>query len=453
MRASTARLLIFISNMALVLGLVALPSWQHWILKPRAQPGIYFEYVDFILYATDLLLITGILAGFGGRFLAQQSIDLGPFFITGPLVILIAWSGLSVWWALDKPLAAYQTLRLTLFLGYYLVWAQADAPWRVAAWALLLSAVVQGSVGLGQFIKQGSLGLRSLGEIPLAPIHGFSILHAAGRDWLRAYGLTQHPNVLGGVLAVSILLAMREYWAGRAYRQVWLIGLWCIGLGGLVVSFSRSAWLGYGAGVIAMLALTLVGDQGSKYYRKARQGLILACAAVLAVSVIFLGPIVISRLAGRTNPLETRSIDERVLGTREGIEMVLAHPLFGIGQANYPVVRQAATLVQHPEYGSIVPQQIHTVPLLVASELGLGGAALWLYASLAPLAVFATARSHWQMVSPELIAATGALVAVFIIGLFDYYPWLLQQGRLIQWLAWGLWANAWSHQTSCIRLG
>ena len=40
-----------------------------------------------------------------------------------------------------------------------------------------------------------------------------------------------------------------------------------------------------------------------------------------------------------------------------------------------------------------------------------------------------------------LIGVSGALLAVTLIGLFDYYTWLLAPGRLWQWLAWGLWGS------------
>jgi hypothetical protein len=30
---------------------------------------------------------------------------------------------------------------------------------------------------------------------------------------------------------------------------------------------------------------------------------------------------------------------------------------------------------------------------------------------------------------------------VTIIGLFDYYPWLLPPGRLWHWIIWGLWSG------------
>ncbi len=44
--------------------------------------------------------------------------------------------------------------------------------------------------------------------------------------------------------------------------------------------------------------------------------------------------------------------------------------------------------------------------------------------------------------SPTLIAASGALLAVTVLGLFDYYTWSLVPGRIWFWLVLGFWAGA-----------
>jgi len=39
------------------------------------------------------------------------------------------------------------------------------------------------------------------------------------------------------------------------------------------------------------------------------------------------------------------------------------------------------------------------------------------------------------------LGSSAALIGIAVIGLFDYYPWLLQPGRLWQWCLWGVWAR------------
>ena len=44
----------------------------------------------------------------------------------------------------------------------------------------------------------------------------------------------------------------------------------------------------------------------------------------------------------------------------------------------------------------------------------------------------------------SLLGPTAALLALFVIGLFDYYPFQATQGRLLTWTVLGLWGAAWA---------
>src|SRR5690606_34838342 len=111
---------------------------------------------------------------------------------------------------------------------------------------------------LGQFFQQTDLGLEWLGELPLNPaFSGVTVLGARGTRWLRAYGLTTHPNQLGALLT-ALLLFLLPAWltliqTGDSRRRLLLYttGI-ALGLAGLYVSFSRSAWLAFGGGLLVM---------------------------------------------------------------------------------------------------------------------------------------------------------------------------------------------------------
>jgi len=71
---------------------------------------------------------------------------------------------------------------------------------------LLIITFVQGTVAIAQFALQRDLGLLALGELPLNPaFEGITVLYARNQPWLRAYGLTAHPNLLGAILAMLLL--------------------------------------------------------------------------------------------------------------------------------------------------------------------------------------------------------------------------------------------------------
>jgi O-antigen ligase len=73
----------------------------------------------------------------------------------------------------------------------------------------------------------------------------------------RAYSVVQNPNVLGGILAMGALvstgLVLSRALAG--IRRLALAGACLVQLGGLAVTFSRGAWIGFVVGLLAMLAL------------------------------------------------------------------------------------------------------------------------------------------------------------------------------------------------------
>jgi hypothetical protein len=38
-------------------------------------------------------------------------------------------------------------------------------------------------------------------------------------------------------------------------------------------------------------------------------------------------------------------------------------------------------------------------------------------------------------------ASAAILVSLTVISWFDFYPWFSQQGRLLSWISWGVWAQ------------
>jgi hypothetical protein len=87
--------------------------------------------------------------------------------------------------------------------------------------------------------------------------------------------------------------------------------------------------------------------------------------------------------------------------------------------------------------------------LEAAAEIGILGALFYGFLMVSPwLALW---MNHRQLqFTPLLIGASALLLAVSVVGFFDYYTWLLEPGRYWQWLAWALWGLA--YQTSR-RLG
>lgn len=303
---------------------------------------------------------------------------------------------------------------------------------------LAFAVLCQGAVALLQFLSQGDLGLRALGELPLSTnLDAISILWVEDRAWIRGYGLTDHPNLLGTMLAVSLLILIEREVRGRMreFRSMLLVFVVGIGFLGLLATFSRAAWLGFLAGlVVFLLPRRFEGILHSKRHAPrrtfpidthaageaggGRRGLALWAIlgrrgawmlALLLVSALFLFPyreLLGARLLIVDSPVEARSLDERLRDARLALDLVAAHPLVGVGPGRYD---EAARLLDPHAL------TVHDVPLLVAAELGLPAAALWLWLALYPFI------SRLSNLDPRL----APWAAWVVNGLFDPNPWPL----------------------------
>jgi hypothetical protein len=310
-------------------------------------------------------------------------------------------------------------------------------------------------------IQQHSLGLKALDELELDPAwNGVSIVWAEGIRSLRAYGLSDHPNILGGCLAFALLLIAAWYVEGSETRSsahsaalrdaalinrgsgsLWrapAVGLFALGELGLLLAYSRSAWVALGAGLLVIVALFLITHQTNAL----RDLLALLAAGLILVAPFawqnagYLGMRFNLGASFSQGTPENRSIAERVVLNRAVNTLFAEHALEGVGLGALPVAMRQ----RFPDF-PINYQPAHIVLLDVAAELGIAGAMLYAIALLGPWFALGLNRRRLDFArQPALVGITGLLAAVTVVSLLDYYSWLLAPGRLWQWLIWGLWA-------------
>ncbi|HEX6387540.1 MAG TPA: O-antigen ligase family protein [Anaerolineae bacterium] len=253
---------------------------------------------------------------------------------------------------------------------------------------ICLIILTQAGVAIAQFALQRDLGLVAMGELPLNPLfEGITVLYARGQPWLRAYGLTAHPNLLGALLATLLLLLLPVYGRWRGWRKAGLIIVMSVGALGLLVSFSRAAWLGLATG---MLAWTILSGRLATIFRQSEQQQgeagnrrppvrrVLLLLLLLLPLLIFLWlnyDLVLSRFVALSTPVEAESISQRLDDARTALRVIADYPLFGVGLGNYVY----AALHFDPD-----ANRVHNVPLFVAAELGIVGGLLWLWLAVAP---------------------------------------------------------------------
>ncbi|MBN1402393.1 MAG: O-antigen ligase family protein [Anaerolineae bacterium] len=406
----------------------------------------------------------------------------GRTFSAGPLHVILIMAALT--WALDMPLLAWRR-RLHLgpgltalpVLGFGVltvarIWPVHDprAAWVAAGstlvfWMAYLQGVqglplgsmmgalacvclLQGGVAVAQATWQRSIGLQWLGEAVLDPqAQGVSVVQSMGQRWLRAHGLMAHPNILGGYLALMICVLAGLYLdhLGDSRRRAWRIGVGgsiAVGLAALLLSFSRSGWLGMLVGLAYMAALARRGAGARLLPGIGRSRFLVATAFLLCAATAALGwGLLRSRLLLERNILELSSVSERLIDVGLAWQLIRTLPLKGVGPGYY-----VAALWAHmgnqlgPGYPGF--RVVHNIPLLAAAELGLGGAIFWLWMVMSP--PFLTLRRlRPKGASWAQIGLAAALLVALVVSLFDNYFYIPTSWRpaLSLGLVLGLWAH------------
>jgi O-antigen ligase len=424
--------------LALFLACMTMPLTGHWVLLPNTTSGVYFEYTSIILYWSDLALLLFLSAVVIWWWQARPpAFDRRPALML-PLAMLPLLALLSAASAGDRQLAVTMTLRLLFLCLFSLaLWRFRPAP-RWVALSLALSMAVQSLVATGQFAVQQDLGWQWLGELDLVPAPGkASVITVGQRLWLRGYGLTPHPNILGGILVASSLVLVTRILDARGWvRLGWLVAMSLSALA-LVVTFSRAAWFGGLVGGVVLLGA--IAGQASWRQRYGRQiiGLLLLGGALLTVLLLVQHDLVMARLTPSVSYTETRSLEERRTLVNLSRELIVSKPILGVGAGNFslainPMVTRRA---------GVTAQPVHNVPYLLAAELGLGGGLIWVILMLAPPWL---AFREWKKgrLSLWALGLTAGLVTLAVIDLFDFYSLGWPQGRLLRWMLFGLWDSA-----------
>ena len=348
----------------------------------------------------------------------HNGFDLGQKAISLPFFLFTLWGLLS----LDPELSRrtfMQGMGLVLTWLVYLYLINHRRDWSRP---LLIITLCQSLVALGQFFSQKDLGLTLLGELPLNPAFtGITVLSARGVHWLRAYGLTMHPNLLGSILTVMLLLllpAWQTHLREQKRNVMNVVFPLVIGLGvaGLFVSFSRSAWLAFLVGfVVWKIGATRFSPhlkQGSNPVSKGWSAVFtrlpyIFALLLLALCLFFYGDLALSRLSNFDQPLEATSINERMEAIKLAQQVIHANWGWGVGLGNY------ADYARELDAAALT---VHNIPLLMLAELGLPGGLLWLWFILAPFFLALNRRLPWSQLAPWS--------AMLVIGLFDVTLWL-----------------------------
>lgn len=401
----------------------ALPLQTHYLISTRLLAGADWEFGRIMLYAVDILLIITVISGL---MLKKINLKTGTKF-DYLLIALMVISAISVGVASDKLLAFYSLSRLSLALALVILITKTKLDKKIIISLIVATATMQAIWGLGQFLTQSTVANKWLGLANHDPrLAGTSVVEAIGPDgygerWLRAYGGLSHPNVLGGLLAISLILALwllvnktTDPKNNISRDWLWLIVIALLSAG-LFVTFSRTALLAALLGMIILVVSQL------KNWRKLLPALVIISLTV-SICAWHYGYLYRPRLELNSR-LESKSTDERMSLMTQAWDLIKAKPLTGVGLANFGIAAWQDDEIKKDVFAY---QPVHNLFLLIAAEGGL--VLLIIFVAL----LIITIKSSWQDQDRAFkLALIAALVSLMI---FDHYLYTQALGVYLLWL-------------------
>lgn len=276
----------------------------------------------------------------------------------------------------------------------YVLW-QKRAVLTSATSSIAGTMLFQSVVAFWQWGTQTSIaGYWFLGETDLSAYAGLAKTTLGGVERVLPYGTTAHPNVLGGFLAVGIVILLREF-KNIEEKKVKVI---------------------VGASILAsVLALLLTQSLSAILALLLGIAVILLPKKSLRIPVVTSTVVILLLLAVTTwlpvtsdNP----SITRRAYLNRAALHMALDHPLLGVGLQNFTLYVEKYT----PEREVVrFVQPAHSVPVLFLAEVGFLGILL----------VFTIFQ---QLKTQKYLTITA--IALTPLLFFDHYVLTLQTGQI-----------------------
>ena len=373
--------LVFWRPEVMLLAIAAFP-WIDWVAR-NALGGLGPAWDDALLLLSVILIVWAVLV------LARRA-QLWTVPILLPALLAFA-AGIGSVVVRDVPqdVAVFALRVLFQPLIFYLIGFLLPKSKRWVQWTLavfLLSGVALALHGLFQYVTG-------------APMPASWVDVRETDIGTRAYSVIENPNGLGAFLLIGTLISLSLALAPRLSRtQRWAMAVVClIQLGGVAVTFSRGAWLGLGAGVVALFILA---------YRR-----YLAPLAAAGVLVWFVAPAQFTNrlaFAFSSTYIAKSLVAGRLYVWSLALQHIAAHPWFGLGLGTF-----GGTAAVRFAYGRLWVDNFY---LQLAAEGGLILFVLFMWVLLR--AAKGLVRAHGRSDDPFLRALTagtfGAFVAVVV---------------------------------------
>lgn len=405
---------------------------QMLVYKSDFFSGQYNNFAAFFVNFAEICLILslfcyGISVLFARRDEVvegiEQKIDSVKIRLVWLFLILLVGAVVgSVFVAGDKVLAFLWSLRVVEMVG--LVWLIYKGVLEIDTVVkyLFIAFFIQFLIGFLQYLLQSDLGLRFLGESKLGgDILNVAKVNLSGEKILRAYGTLPHANIFGAVIFVGLALAIQRVWKKYWWKYVTLIIFFSLGL---LISFSRSAWLALAGFLLVIFAQNSIRINWKQ--------LAVGAALLIFVLVAFnLQKVIWARFMD----ISLQAFDERGLYAGLALQLFQEHPV-GIGIGNFVLMMGG---VGSAVLSPWLFQPVHNLFLLLLVETGMQG--MLVFIGLVISLIVLIFSSMKRLVKHQIFywsSYIGIMVGLMVLASFDHYLWTSFQGMTVMFLVFGL---------------
>ena len=422
---------------------IFLLPWQtHLILRAGEWHGKFggswpVDYWRIALYGVDILLVLLLAMAAVYRLkIKSEKLKVALAWIFVSVLDLVLF--VSIFFAQDKALAIYKYTSFLLGVGLFWLASGKLYDRGKAVFSFLASVSVQAVFSLWQFFFQGSPACKWLGlSSHSAADGGASVIETVGADgkierWLRSYGSFDHPNALGGFLALGLLfsfffLLRHKRDSSERIDKIFMFYLlsFIFSLAGLLLTFSRSSLLAAAVGMIFLAVSSVCRRNRPEMARFFK--LSLLAMAVAATMVFSYADVFLARTSYQAR-LEVKSITERQLYFQDSLGLIRQNWMFGVGVGNYTKALEKVV----PDRFYWQWQPVHNAFLLILAEGGVF--------SLAAYCLFLIYLFYLSLRKKDVFNLS-ILLSLGIMMILDHYLWSLHSGQLLFWLMAGMIMN------------
>lgn len=155
--------------------------------------------------------------------------------------------------------------------------------------------------------------------------------YLTGTNIFRGHGTFLTANGLGVFLSTTIFIAWGLMLIDSSRKRWFWILVLVVQLGGLLATFSRSAWAAFGAGFIFAILLKFYTDRKIQITQSQLLRGIGLSTGFIVVLLIFPTDKIVSRSLSIMSPTQVDEFNWRIIVWEYSLEKIQDHPTFGLG--------------------------------------------------------------------------------------------------------------------------